>query len=93
MQGHAGCNIIPAVAANRIGREDVMPCEENGGQSSSLVFYGSSFITDETGAILQSADRDSEMVLVEEFDLDDIAAKRLEWGLFRDRRPECYSLI
>ena len=93
MQGHAGCNIIPVVAANRIGREDVMPCEENGGQSSSLVFYGSSFITDETGAILQSADRDSEMVLVEEFDLDDIAAKRLEWGLFRDRRPECYSLI
>ena len=26
-------------------------------------------------------------------DLDDLADKRLEWGLFRDRRPEMYLKI
>ena len=46
MQGHAGANIMPLAAANRIGLEEVKPCRENGGQSSSLVFYGSSFIAD-----------------------------------------------
>ena len=31
MQGHAGSNLLPVAAANRIGREEVLPCEENGG--------------------------------------------------------------
>ncbi|MDD7390314.1 MAG: N-carbamoylputrescine amidase [Lachnospiraceae bacterium] len=93
MQGHAAANLMPVIAANRIGEESVEPCEENGGQSSSLNFYGSSFMTDETGAILQSASRDREEILMETYDLDELAAKRLEWGLFRDRRPECYGEI
>ena len=42
MQGHSAANVIPVIAANRIGREDVTPCDENGNQTSSLVFYGSS---------------------------------------------------
>ena len=25
--------------------------------------------------------------------LDELDARRLEWGLFRDRRPECYGII
>mgnify|MGYP000429408435 CR=1 FL=1 len=57
MQGHAACNLVPVVAANRIGVETVKPCEENGGQSSSLKFYGSSFITDNTGDIIYQAGR------------------------------------
>lgn len=93
MQGHSAANLIPVIAANRIGEESVEPCEENGGQKSSLNFYGSSFMTDETGEILQSAARDQEEILMETYDLDDLAAKRLEWGLFRDRRPECYREI
>ena len=44
MQGHAAANLVPVAAANRIGTEIVTPCEENGGQSSSLTFYGSSFV-------------------------------------------------
>ena len=93
MQGHAGSNLVPVVAANRIGREDVEPCEENAGQKSSLIFYGSSFIADETGDIVQSASRDREEILVQTFDLDQIRENRLSWGIFRDRRPEMYKDI
>ena len=93
MQGHAAMNLMPVIAANRIGKEEVKPCAENGGQESSLIFYGSSFITDETGELLQTASRDQEEILTETFDLDELAAKRLEWGLFRDRRPKCYGKI
>lgn len=93
MQGHAAMNLMPVIAANRIGREEVKSCVENGGQESSLIFYGSSFITDETGELLQTASRDQEEILTETFDLDELAEKRLEWGLFRDRRPKCYGKI
>lgn len=84
---------MPVMAANRIGEEKVIPCEENGGQSSSLVFYGSSFITDATGELVESASRDQEEVLVATFDLDAIAEDRLSWGIFRDRRPKQYDAI
>ena len=36
MQGHAACNVIPVVAANRIGEEYVEPSDENGGQKGSV---------------------------------------------------------
>ncbi len=90
MQGHAACNLVPVITANRVGTEDVAPCKENGGQKSSLRFYGSSFLTDETGEIIESADDTEESILFHEYDLDQISHRRLEWGLFRDRRPECY---
>ncbi|MBD5097427.1 MAG: N-carbamoylputrescine amidase [Lachnospiraceae bacterium] len=93
MQGHSAANIMPVAAANRIGTEEINPCEENANQSSALKFYGSSFITDETGEILQSASRDKEEIILQEFDLDSIAENRLSWGVFRDRRPKCYGLI
>lgn len=93
MQGHAAANLVPVIAANRIGKESVSPCEENGGQTSALQFYGSSFLTDETGELLAAASREQEEVLTAEYDLDELLAKRLEWGLFRDRRPECYGMI
>lgn len=91
MQGHAGCNLVPVVAANRIGIETVDSCEANGGQKSSLKFYGSSFITDNTGEVICEAGRDTEEVLVAQFDLDEYMTDRLSWGLFRDRRPEIYN--
>lgn len=93
MQGHSAANCMPVVAANRIGTEKVSPCAENGGQSSELSFYGSSFMTDNTGGIIASAGRDEETTLFAEYDLDAFDAARLEWGLFRDRRPECYTAI
>ena len=93
MQGHAASNLVPVVAANRIGLEKVTPCSENGNQSSSLSFYGSSFITDETGKIIAEASRDKEEILTATFDLNLISQNRLSWGLFRDRRPEVYGDI
>ena len=93
MQGHAAANLMPVIAANRIGTETVEPCEGNGGQTSALNFYGSSFIADETGELISEASRDQEEILYSEFDLAELAQKRLEWGLFRDRRPEMYGII
>ena len=93
MQGHAAANIIPVAAANRVGLERVAPCAENGGQTSALAFYGSSFLTDETGEVIATADRESECVLLARYDFDRIRQERRNWSVFRDRRPECYKLL
>lgn len=93
MQGHSAANIMPVIAANRIGLEEVSPSVQNANQSSSLRFYGSSFITDHTGEIVKSAARDKEEILLHSFDLDEIRDYRMAWGVFRDRRPECYKAI
>ena len=93
MMGHGAANIVPVIAANRIGLETVEPCIENGNQSSSLNFYGSSFMTDERGEIVVSASRDKEEILYHEYDLDKIREDRLAWGLFRDRRPDTYKIM
>lgn len=92
MQGHAAANLMPVVAVNRIGVETVEPCKENAGQSSSLEFYGCSFIADATGDIIASA-KQEETILYGEFDLDALKEDRLSWGLFRDRRPETYVVM
>lgn len=93
MQGHAAANVVPVIAANRIGEEKVSPVKENNNQSSALVFYGSSFITDETGEVLEDAGRTEEGVILHTFDLDAVEDMRFSWGLFRDRRPEMYAEI
>lgn len=93
MQGHAAANLMPVIAANRIGRERVEKSAENGGQESELVFYGTSFMTDNRGAVVCDADRESEALLMAEYDLAEYAKERLEWGLYRDRRPNMYTRI
>lgn len=93
MQGHAAANLVPVVAANRIGTETVKPDSENQNQSSALTFYGSSFIADNTGALVECAERASDCVLTHSFDLDELRDMRLSWGVFRDRRPEMYGKI
>ena len=93
MQGHSASNIIPVAAANRVGEERVTPCAENGNQSSSLKFYGSSFITDSTGAVIRTMGREEEGVICASFDLDQVRTDRRNWGLFRDRRPKMYGAI
>jgi len=85
MQGHAAANIMPVIASNRIGKEVQ--------GDSEMTFYGSSFIADETGEIVAQADRETEGVITAEFDLDEIAKTRREWGVFRDRRPEMYQVL
>ena len=93
MQGHAAANVVPVIAANRIGEERVVPSKENNEQTSSLTFYGSSFITDETGEVVEDAGRTEEKVILHTFDLEAIRQMRFSWGLFRDRRPEMYGEI
>lgn len=93
MQGHAAANLMPVAAANRVGEEKVSPSQANGGQKSSLNFYGCSFIADNTGEKVVSLGRSEQGVICAEFDLDELAKARLEWGLFRDRRPETYKDI
>jgi N-carbamoylputrescine amidase len=85
MQGHAGANLVPVVAANRVGVET--------GRQHTLTFYGTSFIAGPTGEVIVEADRTSESVITAEFDLDAVAALRHSWGVFRDRRPKLYEPI
>ncbi|MEK5234416.1 N-carbamoylputrescine amidase [Paenibacillus sp. FSL L8-0470] len=85
MLGHAAANLIPVVASNRIGEEI--------DEDSSINFYGSSFIAGPQGNKIVEAGRDEQTVLVSEFDLDALEVGRIEWGIFRDRRPELYRMI
>ena len=85
MQGHAAANLMPVMAANRIGREVQNRTEIN--------FYGSSFIADNTGALVAEAGRDTEEVIHATFDQSALSTLRSSWGLFRDRRPELYGAL
>ncbi|WP_312150043.1 N-carbamoylputrescine amidase [Paenibacillus odorifer] len=85
MLGHAAANLIPVVASNRIGEEI--------DEDSSINFYGSSFIAGPQGNKIVEAGREEQTVLVSEFDLDALEVGRIEWGIFRDRRPDLYKLI
>ncbi|AJE49668.1 N-carbamoylputrescine amidase [Paenibacillus polymyxa] len=85
MLGHAASNLIPVIASNRIGMET--------DEESSINFYGSSFIAGPQGNKITEASRTDEEVLTAEFDLDELEVRRIEWGIFRDRRPELYKMI
>ncbi|MGH6949221.1 MAG: N-carbamoylputrescine amidase [Kiloniellales bacterium] len=85
MQGHAAANMVPLVTSNRVGSEE--------GDGFSMTFYGSSFISDQTGAKIAEADRTEETVLIASFDLKRNRAQRASWGLFRDRRPDLYGAL
>jgi N-carbamoylputrescine amidase len=85
MQGHAGANLTPLIASNRVGIET--------GKSGAMVFYGSSFIADHTGAKLAEADRVTEGVITASLDMKAIAHLRRIWGVFRDRRNDLYGEI
>ena len=85
MCGHAAANLIPVLASNRVGKEVA--------GKSSMVFQGYSFIADSHGEVVEEMDRVSEGYRVHEFDLDEINKERVSWGVFRDRRPECYSML
>jgi len=86
MRGHAAANLLPVVAANRVGREVATTDPE-----LQMSFYGSSFICDHKGTLLAEADREGTTVLLQTLDLDAMAEERLAWGIYRDRRPEMYG--
>ncbi len=81
MVGHAVCNVLPVVAANRIGEEE--------GQ----VFYGHSFVANHQGTIVAELGRKDEGVIVTEVDLAEEEVYRAAFGFFRDRRPDLYGAL
>jgi N-carbamoylputrescine amidase len=81
MIGHAVSNVVPVVAANRIGTEH--------GQR----FYGHSFICDQRGDILAEFGASETGVLTATVDLKQARAHRAAFGFFRDRRPDLYGRI
>ncbi|MBE4157957.1 N-carbamoylputrescine amidase [Vibrio parahaemolyticus] len=85
MQGHSAANLVPVIASNRVGIE-----VDDGIETT---FYGSSFITDHTGAKIAEAPREGETIIYAEIDLAAIAKARHAWGLFRDRRPDLYTSV
>ena len=85
MVGHAVSNIVPVVGANRTGFENLTEV----GQT----FYGSSFICDHRGDIVEGLGRDEEGIVAGTFDLDFLSTHRAAWGFFRDRRPELYGSL
>ncbi|XP_020597403.1 N-carbamoylputrescine amidase-like, partial [Phalaenopsis equestris] len=89
MCGHAGANLVPLVASNRIGKETIET--EHG--DSTIRFYGNSFIAGPTGEILAVANDEDEAVLTAELNLDKIKSQRHSWGVFRDRRPDLYEVL
>ncbi|EIA3186095.1 TPA: N-carbamoylputrescine amidase [Vibrio parahaemolyticus] len=85
MQGHSAANLVPVIASNRVGIE-----VDDGIETT---FYGSSFITDHTGAKIAEAPREGETIIYAEIDLAATAKARHAWGLFRDRRPDLYTSV
>ncbi|EOK5710217.1 N-carbamoylputrescine amidase [Vibrio parahaemolyticus] len=85
MQGHSAANLVPVIASNRVGTEV--------DDSIETTFYGSSFITDHTGAKIAEAPREGETIIYAEIDLAATAKARHAWGLFRDRRPDLYTSV
>ena len=81
MVGHAVSNVVPVVAANRVGVEH--------GQT----FYGTSFIADERGDILAELGREDEGIIAATIDLARVRRHRAAFGFFRDRRPELYGRL
>ena len=81
MIGHAVSNVVPVVAANRVGTE------------GDMSFYGHSFITDERGDFVAEFGDGVEGVLDAVFDLETVRKHRATFGFFRDRRPQLYGRI
>jgi N-carbamoylputrescine amidase len=84
-QGHAAANFVPLVASNRVGTEE--------GRATRIRFYGSSFITDQTGAKVAEASEEQEEIVTAAFDLDETRRYRDRWAIFRDRRPDMYRAL
>jgi N-carbamoylputrescine amidase len=81
MIGHAVSNVVPVIAANRIGTEP----RQN--------FYGHSFISDHRGNKIAELGRTETAIIHAEFDIEAIRKNRAAFGFFRDRRPDLYGSI
>jgi N-carbamoylputrescine amidase len=84
-RSHALANGVYVAAVNRVGHE--------GAADGGLDFWGSSFVSDPFGGLLEQAARDREEVLVVECDPRRLEDVRRNWPFLRDRRIDAYSDI
>ncbi|GMG82149.1 N-carbamoylputrescine amidase [Paralimibaculum aggregatum] len=85
MRGHAAANLVPVLAANRIGRET--------DDGVTLEFYGCSFAADHRARMVAEAPRGEEALLLSRLDLDAAARDRKQWGTFQTRQPQHYAAV
>jgi len=85
-RSHAIANGVFVVAVNRVGHE--APAGGDG-----LEFWGSSFVCDPFGGILEQASVDREETLVVDIALKRIEEVRRNWPFLRDRRIDAYEGI
>ena len=90
MRGHAAANLVAVAAANRIGTESQTDAF---GHSVEMSFYGHSFISGADGEIVAEAGGEKAEVICAEIDLAKNEQARIEWGVFRDRRPDLYGAL
>ncbi|MCB2106121.1 MAG: N-carbamoylputrescine amidase [Rhodobacteraceae bacterium] len=81
MIGHAVSNVVPVVAANRIGNEN------------DQIFYGSSFIATHRGEKAAELDRTETGIITAAIDIEEVRLARAAFGFFRDRRPDLYGVL
>lgn len=79
MRGHAIANGVFVTAVNRVG------CE------GELEFWGSSFVADPYGNVLQRGACDQEELLLVRCDLSLVDTARTHWPFLRDRRIDAYQ--
>lgn len=103
MQGHSAANLVPLVASNRAGVEVLVNKYGDNKEKERLRFYGTSFITDNTGEIVKECSDNRKVeygaadgakdieVITFAVDVHEHRATRASWGVFRDRRPELYG--
>ncbi|MFK7769044.1 MAG: carbon-nitrogen hydrolase [Mariniblastus sp.] len=79
MRSHAIANGVFLIAPNRVGVED------------NIEFWGSSFVSDPYGNLIQVASDAKAETLIVECDLDLVQTARTHWPFFRDRRIDAYG--
>jgi N-carbamoylputrescine amidase len=84
-RSHAIANGTYVAVVNRVGHE--IPPEGGDG----LEFWGSSFLADPFGVVVEEASTDREEVLVGEVSLPRIEDVRRNWPFLRDRRIDAYA--
>jgi N-carbamoylputrescine amidase len=82
-RSHAIANGVYVASPNRIGHE--------GPKDGGLEFFGSSFIADPFGRVLQKASQDRDEILIAEVDPAVQETTRRNWPFLRDRRIDAYQ--
>ncbi len=85
-RGHAVANGLPVVTVNRTGHED-----DPSGQTNGIDFWGSSFVAGPQGELLFRAEKNVEINVVVEVDLQRSENVRRWWPFLRDRRIEEFT--